>query len=239
MNSRVTNSSCRPEAAVRQSLLRGARQLWTRPVNMNVRALVLFVATCAAFTNLFAADRDGSEVHVENVPPFVSELAKQYLATTSPSETSTSALRLATQRYADIYLLGYISPPCPDCLPTADQGIFGSAYDAGVADRRQHPERWDAVMSGYGYRRVDVVGKMSLGYEKAAFVPDGQVGEIWWVGGPSSVPGEVATPDKIIANARNGGSRVNIIGYLSPKGQYGHLGAYDRQLLVASMKDSR
>lgn len=75
-----------------------------------------------------------------------------------------------------------------------------------------------------------IAGRLSFGFEVSAFKPCG-VDEIWWVSGPESLYrqyNEIADTEYEEVYAR-------LRGVKSKKGEYGHLGAYQREFTVSQV----
>lgn len=114
---------------------------------------------------------------------------------------------------------------------TAKSDLIRDAYTKGQACWREHPGERDDIFKGYGYTPVATDGYWAFGPELSSFVPVEMPSEKWWMTsfgqikwrerGPNLAPGFVATP-------------IHIVGYVSPPGTHGHLGQYDREVLVMS-----
>lgn len=169
------------------------------------------------------------------VPPFVLEQAKRYeaahavLARYMPGGMSIADL------YVEEFRRGFEAP-----VPTGseaaeksdDKGppgseVYADAATAGAAWRRDHPADTDAVMAGFGYRHVSAKGVWKVGYEVNAFTPGDGSGEVWWL----DAFGNAAWPHLAAAKDPSG-MGLSVDGYVSPKGRYGHIGGYDREILV-------
>jgi len=110
--------------------------------------------------------------------------------------------------------------------------LMRDAYTHGQSWWRDHPSEHDAIFAEYGYRVIKQDGVWSRGFEKSAFQPDGGDPESWWMdsfGGVAWQSIGLAPPVSILVQPR-----VHIIGYLSPKGHYGHLGGYEHEVLVTA-----
>lgn len=73
-----------------------------------------------------------------------------------------------------------------------------------------------------------IAGRLSFGFEVSAFKPCG-VDEVWWVSGPETLfrqYNEIADTEYEEVYAR-------LRGVKSKKGEYGHLGAYQREFSVS------
>ena len=89
--------------------------------------------------------------------------------------------------------------------------------------------------------RVDLhEGGFVSGFETSAFYPCGS-DEQWWVVADSAAWAELHAPS---ARIDSGGYRtvtafVRVRGRVSPPGEYGHVGAYDRELEVSEVLEVR
>lgn len=110
--------------------------------------------------------------------------------------------------------------------------LVREAYRRGQAYWREHPLERTRILSEFGYIAVERERVWSIGSEKSVFEPADAPGESWWM----STFGDVSWSKLGLgrAGAGNNGSRVRIIGYLGPKGRYGHLGGYEREVLVTA-----
>ncbi|GGY78741.1 hypothetical protein ACFFTM_11095 [Pseudoduganella plicata] len=97
---------------------------------------------------------------------------------------------------------------------------------------REHPFERGRMMAQYGYTVVEREGVWSQGFEKSVFA-SGVAGEAgWWM---TTLGGRAWNEVGLTqADRRAPATRVRIVGYLSPKGRYGHIGGYEREVLVTS-----
>ena len=125
--------------------------------------------------------------------------------------------------------MGYVHPSGYWTIPLGD--TRRNAFDAGKAYQVSHLEDADTIMSGYGYRRVAVEGNLLEGFEMNAFAPKGKADELWALGDFRDHLSR-QTPNY---SGSSGSNSVQIVGYVSPIGEYGHLGALKREVLVESI----
>jgi hypothetical protein len=110
-----------------------------------------------------------------------------------------------------------------------ESALRRDAYNHGQSWWRDHPLERDAMFAAYGYRVVKQDGIWSRGFERSAFQPDGGDAESWWM---DSFGGVTWQSVGLAPPMSNPAMHVHIVGYLSPKGHYGHLGGYEHEVLV-------
>lgn len=108
--------------------------------------------------------------------------------------------------------------------------LVRDAYTKGQIYWRDHPSERDKVFAGYGYSAIEQEGVLSRGFEKSDFKPNDLSTGPWW----TTPLGDVAWRDVGIKPMSLSPMRLRIVGYLSPEGQFGHLGAYKHEVLVTS-----
>ena len=162
------------------------------------------------------------------VPNIVLQYADSF-AQSQTAEKQLPADRTLPDEYARWFFQGFIHPS--GGISTKSD-LMRDAYTNGQIYWRDHPSERAEIFAGYGYLAVEREGVWSRGFEKSAFQPaDADVGE-WWI----TTFGGVAWRDVGLdqPSSKNDRPRVRIVGYLSPKGRYGHLGAYEHEVLVTS-----
>lgn len=107
--------------------------------------------------------------------------------------------------------------------------LIQDAYTRGQAYWHEHPEDRGNIFAAYGYTAVERDGVWSRGFEKSTFEPVGATRATWWMSSFGGRPWSEAGLDPGLGRGR---VPVHIEGYLSPNGRYGHLGTYERELLV-------
>lgn len=130
--------------------------------------------------------------------------------------------------YARYFFQGFTHPAGGIYTKSA---LIQDAYSHGQTYWRDHPSERTKVFSGYGYIAVEREGVWTQGFEISAFDPSDADGGRWWITTFGGRPWSEVGLDR---GTGNGQSRVRIVGYLSPKGSYGHLGAYQHEVLVTS-----
>lgn len=166
----------------------------------------------------------------DNIPDIVLEYASAF-AQTQAADKQPSATPPAD--YAQWFFQGLTHPAGAIVTQSA---LMRDAYTQGQRYWRDHPSARATIMAGYGYRAIERDGVWSRGFEKSVFQPtqvdlDVDAGA-WWL---ESFGGVAWREVGLVApNSMYERPRVHIAGYLSPKGHYGHLGAYEHEVLVTS-----
>ncbi|MCC7702919.1 hypothetical protein IGS59_11745 [Janthinobacterium sp. GW460P] len=164
----------------------------------------------------------------DNIPDIVLEYASAF-AQTQAADKQPSATPPAD--YAQWFFQGLTHPAGAIVTQSA---LMRDAYTKGQEYWRDHPSQRTQIMAGYGYRPIERDGVWSRGFEKSVFQPtdaDADAGT-WWInsfGGVAWREVGLVAPNSVYERPR-----VHIAGYLSPKGHYGHLGAYEHEVLVTS-----
>jgi hypothetical protein len=81
-------------------------------------------------------------------------------------------------------------------------------------------------------------GVLSIGFEQVAFVADGAA-EPWWASFEAETWQGAVAPLQTRCAMPWGAVHLIVEGEVSEPGQYGHLGAYKRELRVTSVRESR
>ena len=162
---------------------------------------------------LLAAGQAGAA----SMPAVVARQAQAYLA---EHRAEAKAGDAADERYAGAFFDGFRHP---DGGIWTNDALRREAYQQGQAYWRTHPEaaQRDAIFTGYGYTRVEEDGELVKGFEISSFQSSVQVGPCWL--------DYAGTASSKLQGA------VHVAGYLSPPGQYGHLGMYHYELLAYSI----
>lgn len=130
----------------------------------------------------------------------------------------------ARDDYANYFFLGFRHASGGMSIPSP---LLKTAYARGEVFWHEHPAERAQVFAAHGYVPVERTGAWSRGFEREAFETGD--GEIWWM--DTATGGSWADTGLVPAGRR---THVHIVGYLSPKGQYGHMGGYEREVLVTS-----
>jgi len=165
-----------------------------------------------------------------NIPDIVLEYASAFAQTQAADKQLPTSPTLPAE-YAQWFFQGLIHPAGGIVTQSA---IMRDAYTNGQRYWRDHPSERAHIMAGYGYLTIERDGTWSRGFEKSIFQAahvDVDAGA-WWM----NSFGGVAWKDVglVAPNSNYEQRRVRIVGYLSPKGRYGHLGAYEHEVLVTS-----
>lgn len=196
---------------------------------------IMFGAGCGTAVLLYLAAALHSPV-AKDIPPAVARkailfrLTHFFLPKAFPTGRGALPDRTLEEEYAFWFLQGYRYPRGAWSHPS-DDVVRVAAVVAAERYRAEHPNDVDAIMSGYGFRRVNVQGVWSRGVERSEFVPNGQPSGAWWLEGFQ----EFAPADPPNRRPFSADADVRIVGYLSPEGNYGHLGAWKREVLVESI----
>jgi len=157
-------------------------------------------------------------------PPFVVALADTFCESLPEGNDPWRRARVRSS-FGSCFFSGFTMPN-----GTMTGGGVGGVegFKAGQDYRRAHPDQVPAIMTAFGYQHVEIEGVWTVGFERSAFKPQGRKGEQWWLGDVgdtvSDIPEDFRMPDDGVA--------IFVDGYLSDKGQYGHLDAYPRELLA-------
>ncbi|RFP10770.1 MULTISPECIES: hypothetical protein [unclassified Duganella] len=150
-----------------------------------------------------------------NIPDVVMRLSDSYAA--------------SREEYARWFFAGFTHPVGGI---STNLDLMRDAYTQGQSYWREHANERDQIFSGYGYQAVEADGVWSRGFEKSSFVPVNSQPGKWWMTSFGGVKWtELGTNH---ADAPSGQAQVHIVGYLSPRGGYGHLGMYEQEVLVTS-----
>lgn len=182
------------------------------------------VMTCMV-TSILAATATATAAEMPDVVrPFAEAYARSPLAQQQPASASA-----ATDDYARWFLQGFTHPGY-GTQPVTD--LRSDAYANGQIYARAHPSERDAVLAAYGYQAVERTGAWRRGFETTAFLPDDAEKESWWMTSYGGVGfSAIGLAD---SGGRHPPTRVRITGYLSPRGDYGHMGGYRYEVLVTS-----
>ncbi|MGB9110262.1 MAG: hypothetical protein WCC39_16370 [Telluria sp.] len=168
------------------------------------------------------------EASAAPVPAVVIQYADAYTQS-QPAQAQLPAGQMRDS-YAQAFFRGYTHPSGGVFNQSA---LIQDAYTRGQAYWRDHPDERAKIFSEYGYLPVEHEGVWSSGFEISVFKPSGAEGEQWWMSPFGDGPWSDAGLDR---RAGNGTTRIRIVGYLSPQGHYGHLGAFSHEVLVTSAR---
>lgn len=160
----------------------------------------------------------------EAIPPVVKKYFEAYL-TLHPNEKRRSMAKTLERQYAYYFLTGLTSPT----ETWSSGGIETDAYNQGQSYWKDHPNEREKILASYGYVPVDAKGIWRCGFERDSFSPIGRKSEEWWI---SSFRG-ASRGNEFDLNCDKM-HFVRITGYVSPIGNYGHLGSYKREIFFTS-----
>jgi hypothetical protein len=128
------------------------------------------------------------------------------------------------------FFSGFVNPEGRIMGGTHDGNWHG--FQAGQAYRQANPAQLKETMEGFGYTATESKGRWSVGFETSLFRPLGaNRGQEWWLSGLNANTFDFAKGIKI----PDDGISILIIGFLSPKGEYGHLGDYDHEFYATTV----
>lgn len=141
-----------------------------------------------------------------------------------PAAGSAVALRESNGRPS-------VRSPCPSSPARARDRALAVLLAALVAG---------LLAAGCGSRADLHAGRYESGFETSAFYPCGS-DEQWWVTADSAAWARLHAPPARIDSAGylEAVAFVRLRGRVSPPGEYGHVGAYDRELRVSEVLEVR
>jgi hypothetical protein len=189
--------------------------------------LVVLVSTLQACTSRVNCESPESQAYIAALEASVgAKYADQYFTIlNTPIDSCEAKARRAM--YIEEFFEGYRAPLGTISGESSIQlRILQAGMRAGQEYRRAHPDSAAATYASYGYTRISTEGVWSTDFEHSGFVPmQGYDGEMWWA---QPLP-ELA---RTLPDIPKQGLRMRINGYVSTKGQHGHLGAYERKVYV-------
>ena len=125
---------------------------------------------------------------------------------------------------------GFVNPEGRILGGTHDADWHG--FQAGQAYRHANSSKLKEVMESFGYTATEAEGRWIGGFETSSFSPLGvNSGQQWWL----SILDEKAFEFDKDTTIPEGGISIRVIGFLSPKGQHGHLGMYDHEIYATDI----
>ena len=196
---------------------------WRWPCNMS--AFILSLAACLAIAvNAGAADKPDSE---PVAPPAILRMADAYLS--SPGRQDKPGGENSVRRsYLQEFFSGFVNPKGTINGGTSTDHV---AFQAGQEYRHNHPDKLKETMEGFGFTATNADGVWSVEFERSAFRMENHSGRDWWL---------TELPDPESAQVRDrsfwdSSGPIHISGFLSPKGNYGHLGGYDHRFFATNI----
>ena len=169
------------------------------------------------------------------LPDFVIRMADETIArlhSLAPVKDHATAVEL----FGWEFLEGFQQPGtlCPGCSGVGYEGML-----AGQRFRREHPDRRDDVMRGYGYTLTTVDGTCTVGFEASRFTPkhdrkptpEDTFEWNWWVTGWSADFVGPPAP-RLPGHSKPLQWACRMTGWLSPRGSYGHMNGYGHRFQV-------
>jgi hypothetical protein len=208
---------------------------------MIMRLTLVFIGCCSVGA---AATCSAQDIAQPTAGAAIAKLADEAIAADAEAVRSREYSRSAFVR---AFLDGYANPEgtIPVNPSLSESRMNGAGWSAGQAYRRANPESVAQVMRAYGYREFEGAGAWTVGFEAGGFKPDAADGSpeasslqsCWYLAFIRSgdleeqlrqlVPRDVRLPNVTL--------RVLVKGYLSERGQFGHLGACQRQVYAVSV----
>jgi len=121
--------------------------------------------------------------------------------------------------YREAYIQNLITEKEHLLVNYAGDKAWGRGYDQGIRDSKSTPQ---FTMLDFGYNYFSGTGTFISSFERAQFSPTGS-NEKWWYENP-------------LALAFKTESECHVEGWITGKGQFGHMGKYQRTFLVISVK---
>ncbi|HEV7402052.1 MAG TPA: hypothetical protein VGO11_03965 [Chthoniobacteraceae bacterium] len=191
--------------------------------------LLLFLAATAQAAETAAVDPFEPK---EATPPAVVKLAEAYVKSVRQPEKPAATPAEAKRDFERMFLIGFTQPNVSIGDPNEAQA---SGLKAGHDYRRKHDNKMKEILEGYGYVATAVDGFWKFGFEISDFKPVKNPKESWWI----SVIGEegpaLAGAERVHIQTSDAGVQVHVIGFLSPKGRYGHFGGGEREFFATSI----
>lgn len=184
-----------------------------------MRRLVTFAMLLGALAPCSAESQNATS------PPASAEvqsIAEHYIETL-PKSTSPQRIKQAHDAFIWSFLDGF----------TDSEGAIWSSdnartqgFEAGQTYRHQNPKELSHIMSGFGYKPIRLRGIWQTGPELSKFVPANNPNDRWWLSilGNSPAAKSHFSPEQC--------QNVQVSGFLSPRGQYGHMGGFAREVYV-------
>ena len=207
-----------------------------------MRLALLLVSCCAAGVVGAGSAQDAT---LPGESSFIFELAEE--AIVADGAGALCKREFSRSDFARAFLHGYSTPgsTIPVNATLCSSRMNGRGWNAGQAYRLAHPDSVAQVMREYGYKEFEGAGTWTVGFEAGGFQPDvvtetssaKSPQNCWYLAfihGPAlSAQLEQIVPSE--ARLRGGILRVNVRGYLSRPGRFGHFGVCERQLYAVSV----
>ena len=164
-------------------------------------------------------------------PPAIVKLADAYLASLAPEQRPNEP-ESARDDFVRSFFIGFTTPTGSMSGGT-DADTKG--FTAGQEFRRANPQKLKETFESFGYVATEAEGLWTLEFEHSGFKPRGcRNDKEWWLDDLGDTVYELPNDQKI----PDEGISIRISGFLSPKGQYGHLGLYKHRFYATKISKS-
>ena len=142
--------------------------------------------------------------------------------------TKTAAER---DEFREVFLMTFLwgfTSPKSELQGGRDGGVQG--HKAGQQYWRDHPEKIKTVFASYGYVAIEAEGVWTVGWETSLFRPTSRERshERWWV-----KPLDRSLCESAASSMYSDEETLILAsGFLSPLGEYGHMGCFDREFNI-------
>lgn len=178
-------------------------------------AILLACSTLAA-----CATAPSGKAHAE-------KLAENYISSRAELRTDPYKARFVREDYLSGFKHAFLAPHHK--LASGPEVSF-AAEAAGRDYRRKHPQKFEQTMADYGYQHYDEVGSWVQAFEISSFDP----GDRRKIGGWLNILGD--SPAERFKRPEAGCRTLRVMGYISPKGTYGHLGMYAWEIYASEVR---
>jgi hypothetical protein len=161
----------------------------------------------------------------DDVRSFVDQLAKDAFSRTSKVELRENEEEFR-RLFSSAFLSGFLGPD--GWTERASHVSIRLGVEAGRSYRKTFPEQSASILKAYGYVEIETAGRFFWNPRNAGFQPDDYPRVIWSLAGLG-----VAWPER---DGEKGEMKVQVKGFLSPKGGFGHAGDREHELLVTHME---
>lgn len=164
----------------------------------------------------------------EPKPPAIVKLADAFLASLPPEQRPKNP-EWARDDFVRCFFMGFTNHT-GSMSGGEVAGLQG--FKAGQEFRRANPDKLKETFESFGYVAAEVEGTWTTGFEHSGFKPHRERStEEWWLSGFSDTVSDLPKGEKI----PDEGVGIRIIGFLSPRGSYGHLGSYDHEFYATKI----
>jgi hypothetical protein len=207
--------------------------------------MCLFLAIAVLATTRVSAASDVEYGPTPAKSSFIVKLADE--AINADGSEAAENRDLSRAIFTNSFLHGYSTPngTLPVNSNLYSSRLNGKGWQAGQAYRLRHPDSVAQIMREYGYTPSQASGTWTFGFEAGGFAPDNvqepphpDWGQSCWYlsfvfdAAHASDVSKLIPPDQRIGG---GTIRIQVKGYLSPRGSFGHFGACPRQFYATSV----